>query len=287
MFQTYNYLIMELHIAIKEIVSSFGAHIYYAKEFINILNDYQAFSEYNSCKFIFKQLYTYKLNQIEKVQLLKDINTDEKTVRNELDNMAYLISRELGLSLDLVRYSIDSLAYGIGLVHNIQLPISEDCSNSTSVIGLWDFYYKEGECMKLTIKRDGTAIASSGTKYLWKCPSKNEIIIYIDGMVSYSGTIDNNLINGIAFNELYCREWSWHAELRRDGILKSNLTNGKWKIINQIDDLQDNIIEFLPDGKINSSIYGKGTWNIDNDNLIIESTLKSLLLLIFIFLLIF
>lgn len=262
---------MELHIVIKEIVNSFGANIYKAKEFINILDDYQAFNQYSSCKFIFRQLFAHKLNQIEKIQLLKDSNTDERTVRNELDNMAYLISYELGLSLDLVQYIVYSLAYGIGLVHNIQQPTSQDnsTSNTPSVIGLWDFYYKEGECMNLTIKRDGTAIASSGTKYLWKCPSNNEIIIYIDGMVSYVGQVENNLITGIAFNELYFREWSWHAELCGDGIIKSNLTSGTWKIINQIDDLADNIIEFVHGGKITSSIYGNGTWNINDDKLTI------------------
>ena len=257
---------MNLHIAIQNAVVDHGHEVILTNRLINILDDLHVFSDHIAYKSVLKQLFERNYNQ--EIHLLDEQGLSEQAIRFTLDDISLKASQRLGLSLDLVRYSVDSIAYGIGIIHNIQQPNSEIEPLSNSVIGLWDFFYKEGKCMTLTIKRDGTAIASSGTKYQWKCPSNNSIIIFLEGFVEYCGSIDNSLIHGVAQNFLDFRKWPWHAKLRGDGITKANLTDGRWTIKNNIDDLEDNNIEFLPNGVLKSSLYDDGTWNIEGDKLI-------------------
>lgn len=187
----------------------------------------------------------------------------EQNARLEVLQLAEITEKKYGIKKDLATYCFESLAYGLALINNVNDITRESSCESINVIGHWDFYYREGSKMQITIKPDGTAITSLNNKYLWKSEADNEIILYIKGMVSYRGCISGDTIEGQAYSEQFGRCWPWHATRRDDGLSKENLIQGKWLLKNEIEDLDDNIIEFDSDNGLISSVYDDGSWELD------------------------
>lgn len=150
------------------------------------------------------------------------------------------------------------------------LDICEVCDSPapcvSDIIGLWDFHYNGAKEMKLEIRRDGYALASSGTKYQWNYENR-EFELYIDNAVSYRGKLFRNTIKGVAYSIYKPLGWDWYATKRNDGLTVENLESGIWIIENDVSDLEDNYIRFLPNNKIESSLYGEGKWSLNDEKL--------------------
>lgn len=144
----------------------------------------------------------------------------------------------------------------------------------TDVIGQWDFNYwiEKSKKSLLTISEDGTA-TTGVSEYLWRILNDSILEIYTEGYVSYKGELKNDIIIGSAYSECSGNAWNWYAtkHIRPTitPILESEIKNGKWTIINYVDDLTDNLIVFSPNGILKSTLYPLGTWQVENGTLII------------------
>lgn len=138
-------------------------------------------------------------------------------------------------------------------------------------IGHWDFYCLGDTVKQLIISADGTAATNSGTKYRWDF-SDDEIKIFIPNTVLYDGWfVDEVSLEGNAYSQINKRSWRWKALKNDVNLNPKNLLSGKWLIINEISDLQDNQISFLDNHKIFSNIYENGEWFLEDQWLIIET----------------
>ena len=261
---------MKLHEAIRLTIEMEDESFIKDERFVNYLADMQAFEGCASNKNIFKQLclsgYMADIYQMWEDQ---DSMT-ESQAWNKFQQMSNAASMKFGFKHDNVLFCLESVAYALHLLSSISVVLKEesDSVSDTSLIGYWDFTYKEGKTMQLTISRDGYARASSGTKYNWSI-SGNNVNIYLPDLVSYKGRITGDAVTGTAYSIYNPRGWEWSARRRDDGLTKRNLTSGEWIIKNEVEDLKDNNVRFLADNSLESDLYGTGKWSLEGDELVI------------------
>ena len=258
---------MELYYHIEKIIEQWGYQILIEDRMINILSDMHAFSEFKQAKFIIKHII--QSNAIHKLLEIKDKKESmtQYEISNAIDRISYNVTNESSFKYEYVHYCLESLAYGINLISSVQ-SVSEDISEPKSFIGLWLFNYKDNKIMKLNIKPDGKALASSGSIYSWIPTGSNEILIYIDNIVCYRGKlIDIHHIEGVAYSEINGREWFWSASYIDYSLSKDNLISGTWVLVNYLVDLENNKITFNSDNSLWSELYGKGEWTLENGEL--------------------
>lgn len=238
------------------------------ERFINYLADMQAFEENVSIRNVFKQLCVAQY--MDEIYSLweKRTNQDEAHIRNSLHRLAYSVSQKYGFKQDNVLFCLENVAYALQLISSITVVLKDSpfSPDDVSIIGYWDFTYKKDKTMQLTICRDGFARASSGTKYCWKL-SGDRVEIYMPDLVSYEGVLVGDTISGTATSSYNPFGWEWSAKRRNDGMTMANLTSGEWIIVNDVQDLDDNEVRFLPDNILESMLYGTGRWNLNGDEL--------------------
>ena len=261
---------MKLHEAIRLTIEMEDESFIKDERFVNYLADMQAFEGYASNKNIFKQLCQsgYMADIYHMWEDQGSLN--ESQIWNKFQQMTNAASMKYGFKHDNVLFCLESVAYALNLLSSISVVLKEESDpiTDTSLIGYWDFTYKEGKTMQLSISRDGYARASSGTKYNWSL-SGNTVNIYMPDLVSYKGEVSGDTITGIACSSYNPLGWEWSAKRRDDGLTKSNLTSGEWMIVNDAEDLEDNKVRFLPDNSLESDLYGKGKWSLEGDELVI------------------
>ena len=259
---------MELYEAIRLTVEMEDESFIRDERFINYLADMQAFEENVSIRNVFKQLCVAQY--MDEIYSLweKRTNQDEAHIRNSLHRLAYSVSQKYGFKQDNVLFCFENVAYALQLISSITVVLKDSpfSPDEVSIIGYWDFTYKKDKTMQLTICRDGFARASSGTKYCWKL-SGDRVEIYMPDLVSYEGVLVGDTISGTATSSYNPFGWEWSAKRRNDGMTMANLTSGEWIIVNDVQDLDDNDVRFLPDNILESTLYGTGRWYLNGDEL--------------------
>lgn len=148
---------------------------------------------------------------------------------------------------------------------------------TSNIIGDWDFNYwpAQNKSSILTILDDGYAFTSNGSWYQWEIKSDGHINIYNYGYVLYDGIIDGDNISGVASSKYSGNEWEWHASRHLSPIVSplnlNDLIIGLWTLRNDIDEVDDNIVEFGENGDFISKNYDVGEWSISDDVLIIST----------------
>ena len=136
-------------------------------------------------------------------------------------------------------------------------------------IGKWLFNYwpEKRKSSIITIIEDGTAVTSNGTWYQWESKSHKQISIFNEGYVLYNGILNGDTISGLATSEYSGNQWSWNATKRVEPIITSinqnDLLIGWWTLINEIDEVDNNIVQFKVNGKFSSQNYPIGKWSVD------------------------
>ena len=125
-------------------------------------------------------------------------------------------------------------------------------------IGKWQFNYwpEKSKSSIITLMEDGSAVTSNGTWYQWKINDSGQISIYNEGYVQYDGILCGNYISGNAVSEYSGNKWSWNAIKHNEPIItpinKHDLPIGWWTLINEIEELDNNIVEFQSNGILKS-----------------------------------
>lgn len=262
---------MKLHEVIRNIINDWGADIILQPQFVNIIADMHGFESIPAAQYCIKLARNYNsLSNIHKLYTHSS-EYDEQQIRRETIRLAEIAANRFAMSKEVVTYCFDSIIYGLSLVQNINDITIKTGEKSTNIIGHWDFYYRDGKKITIIIKPDGTALTSLNNTYRWKAIRENEILIYLEGLVSYRGVISGDRIEGNAYSEQYGRNWPWWAERKNKCLTEDDLLHSRWIITNECNELQDNEIDFLQNGTINSSIYEGGTWSLDDGILSIET----------------
>lgn len=137
---------------------------------------------------------------------------------------------------------------------------------------MWVFFYNLDEGLETTITFTdvNNAISGSKTRYTWRYINRTSILIDLNGIVQYYGTISNGKITGQAFNITIGRSWLWEAQpyiapvIKVNPILTTEYICQKWELENFTDELENDEILFLKDGNLFSNNFGKSTWIIEN-----------------------
>lgn len=251
---------------IKQLIFEGFDIINYQTQFRNALMDINAFEGNMGYASIMRTL-------IEKELIVSLIN-DAKVNSNHYELIVNSFSNKLSnysYKRKDVEYVLYSLLYGIGYIDLSVVPTSPLEESVQTFLGIWEFNYKENDSTTLTIKADGTAFNTSGTKYSWEI-KEGHIRIYLNGMVSYGGRLINeNRIEGYVTSELNHKVWMWNANRIPTQLSEKLLKIGKWKIVNNFKELDDDIVIFEDDGLLTSNNYGKGRWYIEDENLVIKT----------------
>lgn len=257
---------MKLPEGIKYLIENLGCDYLSHPGFCNALNDIQAIEGQIGYVNIIKTLY--ERNLIEKI--IEDIKVNNTPLMLIITSLWNKLSPYSYRRND-VEYVIYSLAYGLGCLDKNFIPGYQQDEYSKKYLGPWIFNYKDNETTKLIIKADGSALNETGTKYRWEI-NEGSIKIFLKGMVSYGGNlINDDQIQGYAFSELNQRTWIWNAYRILTQLSEKYLKMGEWKIINNINGLDDDIIKFKNEGKLESENYGIGNWYIEDEKLVIRT----------------
>ena len=259
---------MELYKSIRRASEILGDLFLQDMKFLNILSDLRAISSDNAGKHILTQLYHDDyLQAFYKYYYFKE-NKSEEEIRLEIVRVSHIMSQKYAFKQDNVMYCLEHFCYAFDMISSITSAFDNSPQEDVKVVGNWDFTYHNDKTMQLAISRDGIARASSGTKYNWRL-SGNNIEIFIEDTVSYKGIVTDGLMNGTATSAYNPNAWPWSAKRRNDGLTVEDLILGSWTIVNDVDDLEDNKVSFLPDNIISSDLYGQGKWSLDGDQLVI------------------
>ena len=262
---------MKLHEGIKKAVEMRTDSIIMDYQFINMLSDFNAYAEFPSGKSILKKLcstkYVKSICNLAKNH--DDLSQDD--ICNEIDRIAYVMSGEYSEEFDLVRYCCESIAYGIGLLDEIDGYYTVDNFKHAAFIGRWDFEYKNGKIVELDIYRNEKAVTSTKIEFNWKPVTDDEIELYIPGIISYRGKIYESLIQGSAKREFTDTEWNWMAKKKSSFLSEEFLSYSNWKVTNNHSDIDDFELQFLPKGLFASDTKGTGHWYIDDNCLLFSS----------------
>lgn len=257
---------MELYESIRHASEILGELFLQDTKFLNILSDLHAINYDNAGKHILSQLYYDGCLQALFKDYYSKENISEQEIRLKIVGDSHMMSQKYAFKQDNVMYCLEHFCYAFGLISSITSDFDNSPQEKLTIVGNWDFTYHNDKTMQLAISRDGIARASSGTKYSWRL-SGNNIEIFMEDMVSYKGLVTDGLICGKATSIYNPNGWPWFAKRRNDGLTIEDLTSGSWTIVNDVDDLVDNKVIFLPDNILNSDLYGQGKWSLDGDTL--------------------
>jgi hypothetical protein len=259
---------MLLHEAIKLTAEMEDESFIRDERFINYLADMQAFSGAESVREVFKKLCAAKYMDDIYSLWERRFSINDSQIRNDLHRLAYSASQKYGYKQDNVLYCLENVAYALKMIPSISVVFTNSSSSAgdSDLIGYWDFTYKKDKTMQLTVSRDGFARASSGTRYNWKL-SEDKVTFFIPDFVSYEGVLVGDTISGFATSSYNPLGWEWSAKRRSDGMTEDNLKSGEWTIVNDVQDLDDNDIRFLPDHILESKLYGEGRWYLNGNEL--------------------
>lgn len=107
---------MELHKAIKEIISLKGKDIIANAQIINFLLDYQAFKDFPAAKMVLRDIIG--MGYPEKILSLDSNSLGWRTKWNQY---IHEFTESCGYKEDLVFHVFNSIAFGIGIAPNLQL----------------------------------------------------------------------------------------------------------------------------------------------------------------------
>ena len=147
------------------------------------------------------------------------------------------MSGEYNEEFDLVRYCCESIAYGIGLLNEIDGYYTVDNFKHAAFIGRWEFEYKKGKMVELIIHRNGKAYTSTNIEFEWTPVTDDGIELRIPGIISYRGKICDSIIQGTAKREFSDEEWNWMANKRSSCLSEEFLTYSTWKVSNDNSDI--------------------------------------------------
>lgn len=241
------------------------------KRFTNVLADLGAINEYPWVESVMTALIRENYPQI----ILACHKHCTKLSKEDIKKVAYYISKANALWLDIVEYVISSIAYSLNILDAPFYLSSYSKSHFTesNFCGHWIFTYdiEKRKSTDLVILNDGTALTENGSvKYDWNIIEDKYLNLHIGELVYYQGQFHgDNTIKGSAFSKT--RHWEWKAEREYTGIDERSLLKGQWLLQNDDPDLPDNRLTFLPNGALDSSVYGRGTWKLLDKKIIIET----------------
>lgn len=258
---------MELHEGLIKVVEDRGVSVLTDKYLANMIADYQAGAELPAYRTIINKLqscgYIY--------EILDCYNRNESNhILQKLQFFATTLSSESSLKISSVKYILECIAYSLGLVPR---PIAPTISNKSrfNPLGHWNFNYMADQSMLLLINADGIAVSDYNTRYNWEL-SDDEIKIFIANSVSYDGWFtDEDTIQGNAYSLVFNRSWFWSAKRCDYTLSLKNILKGRWKIVNQQVDLEDNIITFNANQTLTSELYNEGSWFFEDEILTIDT----------------
>lgn len=107
-----------LHITIKETIDKLGNDIIISPQFVNILSDYSAFSDFPACKVIMRDLL--KSGDLQKIY---DIYKQEgKSCTTEMDKLKKVVQKKGKFKRPLVAYIFDCFLYAFGVLNDVKTP---------------------------------------------------------------------------------------------------------------------------------------------------------------------
>lgn len=109
-----------LHIAIKEAMKKMGDDILISPNFLNILSDFSAFSDYPACRTILKDLQ--QSNDINKIY--KAYKKKGNSCTAEIDKISKDVQKTGKYKKALVAYVFDCFLYAFGAINNVGEPSS-------------------------------------------------------------------------------------------------------------------------------------------------------------------
>lgn len=257
----------ELHEYISEAIRTFGCEVLTEKRISNVLSDIGALTD-----FYWTDTVVYAANKNGLIsKLIRKKNSIEKLSSEEVKKYAYILSSHNAIWLDVSEYVVSSIAYSLGLLSKpfVLNDFSKEYKFDNQFCGHWIFRYNKSRNKEtdLVILNDGTAYTNEGkTKYTWNLLDPDTINLSLEKNTFYQGKFDSNgNLSGFAHNGIL--HWEWEAIRIYKGLDKQSLINGKWTILNDDPDLEDNIVTFMPNGALESSLYGKGSWKLSNNEL--------------------
>lgn len=259
----------ELYEYISKAISICGYDVLTEKRRVSsILSDLGAFSRFH---WVDSVIYAANSNGII-AKFISKKNNGEKLSNEEIKEIAYVLSSRNAIWLDIAEYVLSSIAYSLNLLSKpfILNDFSKTDYPDYQFCGHWLFRYNKlkNKETDLVILNDGTAYADDrNTKYKWSLLAPDTINLSLAGITFYQGKFNNNgnVLNGYAHNGSL--HWEWEAIKENDGLDKYSLIHGKWVILNDDIDLEDNVITFISNGLLESSLYGKGSWRLLNNEL--------------------
>ncbi len=258
---------MELSEGFIKAIEDQGLSVLTHKYLANMIADYQAGTELPAYRAIINQLQSCGYIS----EILDCYNRNESNfIIEKLQFYSESLSEECSLKISSVKYVLECIIYGLGLTSK---PIAPSFSKISKFnpLGHWEFNFISNKSKLLIIKADGLAITDSGTRYKWE-QSDDEIKLFIANTVSYDGWFaDEDTIQGNAFSFVYNRSWIWNAKRCDYSLSIKNILKGRWIIVNNQVDLEDNIIKFYENRTLCSELYNKGCWFMEDEILTIET----------------
>lgn len=249
-----------LYEGLTKIVEERGVSVLSDKYLANMMADYQVGKEIPAYDVILKLIQTHGYM----CEILDyHHRAESNTLLSKLHFYATTLSAEAALKISSIKYVLDCIAYSLGLVAEPITPAILNRANYNP-LGDWQFNFRSEKTQLLIIRADGTAITGNNTKYNW-VQSNDEIKIFIPNTVSYEGWfIDEDTIQGNAHSMVFNRSWAWNAKRSEYVLSLNNLIDGRWVIVNNEVDLEDNIITFNKNATLHSELYDEGNWHLED-----------------------
>ena len=121
---------MELHKAIKEIISLKGKDIIANAQIINFLLDYQAFKDFPAAKMVLRDIIG--MGYSEKILSLDSNNQGWRT---KWSQYIHEFTESYGYKEDLVFYVFNSIVFGVGITPNLMLQEQSSTESEESTNG--------------------------------------------------------------------------------------------------------------------------------------------------------
>ncbi len=259
---------MELHKAIKDIVSHNGAEKITNAQIINYLLDYGAFSDVPASKTIVQAMvaggYCQKILDLEKQK--SSIREDNGILQIKLKGYIDSISKQNGFHLQLVDYVVKCVIFGLGWIDDV--PVIPNSQSTTTIRS------KIQTPPPLSAKSGVTSGINTNTphsityqnivdsQFLVMKVSPINASVFVDGLQQFvsNGIMATELSIGQHFYEVKAENYeekNGYVEIKSDNkteiAVTLSLEKKYVKLSIEADDIDADII-------INGETYGKGKW---------------------------